>query len=199
MALTPSTMIQPLGAEAPPFFLPDVETGSTVSLENFAGKKALVVVFLSAQCPFVRHVAPELTRLGRDYQSHGAGIVAIASNDADNHPGDAPDQLAAFANDQGFPFPILYDDTQKTAKDYGAACTPDFFLYDSAGRLVYRGQLDDSRPGNDRPLSGADLRSALDAALAGQPVSAEQRPSIGCNIKWKPGNEPVYHGVQPAA
>jgi peroxiredoxin len=191
MPLTPSTMPS-LGAEAPPFFLPDVETGSTVSLEDFAGKKALLVVFLSAHCPFVRHVAPELTRLGRDYQSHGAGIVAIGANDVENYPADAPDKLAAFANDQGFPFPILYDETQKTAKDYGAACTPDFFLYDSSGRLAYRGQLDDSRPGNDKPLDGHDLRAALDAVLAGAPVPTDQKPSVGCNIKWKPGNEPEY-------
>jgi hypothetical protein len=125
--------------------------------------------------------------------------VAIASNDAATNPADAPDKLAAFANDQGFPFPILFDDTQKTAKDYGAACTPDFFLYDATGRLVYRGQLDDSRPGNDKPLDGADLRAALDAVLASRPVPADQKPSIGCNIKWKPGNEPPYYGVQAAA
>jgi peroxiredoxin len=188
-------MRQTLGTEAPPFFLPDVETGSILSLEDFAGKRALVVVFLSAGCPFVRHVAPELTRLGRDYQPHGVGIVAIASNDVETHPGDAPDKLAAFASDQGFPFPILFDVTQKTAKDYCAACTPDFFLYGGDGRLVYRGELDDSRPGNDKPLDGADLRAALDDVLAGRPVTSEQKPSIGCNIKWKPGNEPPYYGA----
>jgi peroxiredoxin len=185
----------PLGAEAHPFFLPDVETGNIVSLEDFAGKKALLVIFLSAHCPFVRHVAPELTRLGRDYQPHGVGIVAISANDAKNYPEDAPDKLAAFANDQGFPFPILYDDTQKTAKDYGAACTPDFYLYDSSGLLVYRGQLDDSRPGNDKPRDGYDLRRALDAVLAGVPVPVDQKPSVGCHIKWKPGNEPIHAGA----
>ena len=194
-----STMLA-LGTAAPDFSLPDVSDGRTVSLADFAERKALLVMFLCAHCPYVVHVRPELARLARDYAGASVGIVAITANDASQYPDDAPAPTAAMARVAGFTFPFLYDETQAVAKAYSAACTPDFFLFDGTRRLVYRGQLDSSRPGRgaDRPgsgaLNGADLRAALDAVLAGQPVNPEQRPSIGCNIKWKPGNEPAYFG-----
>ena len=185
-----------LGTVAPDFSLPDVTDGRIVSLADFSGEKALLVMFLCTHCPYVVHVRPELARIARDYA--GAGLVAITANDAAQYPDDAPAPTAAMVRAAGFTFPFLHDETQAVAKAYSAACTPDFFLFDAARRLVYRGQLDSSRPGRgpDRPgsgaLNGADLRAALDAVLAGQPVNPEQRPSIGCNIKWKPGNEPAY-------
>ncbi len=191
MALTPSTMLA-LGTQAPDFHLPDTVSGKTISLDTFTGKKALLVMFICHHCPFVKHVQTELARLGKDYVQKEVGIVAISANNAAQYPDDAPDQLKIMAKELGFSFPFCYDESQETAKAYTAACTPDFFLFDGQRRLVYRGQLDDSRPGNGKPLNGQDLRSALDAVLASQTVSQEQQPSIGCNIKWQPGNEPAY-------
>ena len=192
-----STMLA-LGTAAPDFSLPDVTDGRTVSLADFSDRKALLVMFLCAHCPYVVHVQPELARIARDYAGKSVALVAITANDAAQYPQDAPAPTAAMARAAGFTFPFLHDETQAVAKAYSAACTPDFFLFDAERRLVYRGQLDSSRPGRgpDRPgsgaLNGADLRAALDAVLAGQPVNPEQSPSIGCNIKWKPGNEPAY-------
>lgn len=188
MALTPSTML-PLGTTAPNFQLPDVVSGKTISLDTFAGKQALLVMFICRHCPFVKHVQEELAKIGQDYVNANVGIVAISANDADNYPDDAPDQLKQLASELGFTFPFCYDESQETAKAYTAACTPDFFLFDGNRQLVYRGQLDDSRPSNNKPVTGQDLRSALDAVLASQPVNLDQKPSIGCNIKWKPGNK----------
>jgi peroxiredoxin len=181
-----------LGTSAPDFRLPDVVSGKTISLDTFAGKHALLVIFICRHCPYVQHVKEELARLGRDYAGKGIGIVAISANDVADYPDDAPDKLAAMAKGLGFTFPFCYDESQETAKAYTAACTPDFFLFDASRALVYRGQLDDSRPGNNKPVTGRDLRAALDAALAGKPVSPKQQPSIGCNIKWKKGHEPAY-------
>lgn len=184
MALTESTMLK-LGTPAPDFSLPDVVSGETVSLSQFAGKKALLVMFICRHCPYVVHVQEELARLGADYADRDLGIVAISSNDADNYPEDAPESLKKQAKKLGFRFPYCHDESQAVARGYTAACTPDFFLFDDKRALAYRGQLDDSRPGNGKPVTGRDLRAAIDAVLAGQPVSAEQRPSAGCNIKWK--------------
>ena len=191
MALTPSTMLA-LGTTAPAFRLPDAVSGKTISLETFAGTRALLVMFICRHCPYVVHVREELARLGQDYAARGIGIVAISANDAAGYPDDAPDQLKAMAKELTFTFPFCYDERQDVAKAYTAACTPDFFLFDANRALVYRGQLDESRPGNGKPLNGADLRAAIDAVLADKAVSAAQRPSLGCNIKWKPGNEPDY-------
>ncbi|MBI2440771.1 MAG: thioredoxin family protein [Lentisphaerae bacterium] len=185
MALTPSTMPE-LGIAAPNFQLPDVVSGRTISLQTFSDKKALLVMFICRHCPYVQHVQEELARLGRDYAGKSIGIVAISANDAENYPNDAPANLKAMAQQLQFNFPYCYDATQATAKAFQAACTPDFFLFDRARHLVYRGQLDDSRPGNNQPVTGAHLRSAIDAVLAGQPITVAQRPSLGCNIKWKP-------------
>ncbi len=183
-----------LGTLAPPFSLPDVVSGKKVSLSDLKNSKALLVMFICRHCPYVQHIKEELAKLGRDTVSKGLAVVAISSNDAKNYPDDSPKGLKAMAEELGFNFPYLYDETQEVAKTYGAACTPDFFLYDSHQKLVYRGQLDDSRPGNGKPVTGKDLRAAIEAALAGKPVSKDQKPSIGCNIKWKPGNEPEYYG-----
>lgn len=194
MALTASTML-PLGNKAPEFQLPDVVSGEAISLETFAGKQGLVVIFLCRHCPFVKHIQGELAKLGRDYQDADLGIVAISANDVANYPDDAPDKLKEMAKELDLMFPLCYDESQETAKAYTAACTPDFFVFDRDRQLAYRGQFDDSRPGNDKPVTGKDLRSAIDAVLAQSPVSEEQKPSIGCNIKWKPGNEPAYYGA----
>lgn len=191
MVATASTM-SPLGSQAPDFRLPDAVTGKTISLDSFAGKKALLVMFLSRHCPFVQHIKDELGRIGRDYSPAEVGIVAISANDVVNYPDDAPEKLKQMAVESGFRFPFCHDETQEVAKSYAAACTPDFFLYDKERRLVYRGQLDDSRPGNGKPVDGRDLRAALEALLAGKPAPVEQKPSLGCNIKWKGGNEPDY-------
>jgi peroxiredoxin len=191
MAETPSTMLA-LGTKAPDFSLPDVVSGRSVALASFAGKKALVVMFVCRHCPYVRHVQPELARLGQDYASRDVGIVAISANDAAAYPDDAPASLRQMAIEAGFSFPLCYDESQATAKAYRAACTPDFFLFDRESKLVYRGQLDPSRPGSGQPVDGRDLRRALDAVLAGRAVDGTQRPSLGCNIKWKPGNAPDY-------
>jgi peroxiredoxin len=191
MARTESTML-PLGSIAPDFKLPDVTTGEFISLSQFAGKKALLVTFMCEHCPFVKNVQDELARLGHDYVSQEVGIVAISANDVSNYPQDTPEHLKAMAQHLNLNYPILYDETQAVAQSYQAACTPDFFLFDADRRLIYRGQLDDSRPGNDKPVTGQDLRAAIDAALAGAPMIVDQKPSIGCNIKWKPGNAPTY-------
>ena len=191
MALTESTMLA-LGTAAPDFQLPDVVSGRTISPADFAGRQALLVMFICRHCPYVQHVKEALARLGRDYAQQSLGIVAISSNDAVNYPDDAPARLKELAKEEGFTFPLCYDETQAVATAYTAACTPDFFLFDKGRALAYRGQLDDSRPGNGKPVTGRDLRGAVDAVLAGRPVSAQQRPSIGCNIKWKQGREPAY-------
>lgn len=193
MARVASTMLA-LGTPAPEFQLPDVVSGETISLASFADKTALLVMFICRHCPFVKHVQNELAAIGKDYQNKSLGIVAISANDVENYPDDAPDQLQQMAKELGFTFPVCYDESQTVAKAYTAACTPDFFLFDADRKLAYRGQLDDSRPGNDKPVTGRDLRAAIDALLAGQPISADQNPSIGCNIKWKPGNAPDYFG-----
>ena len=193
MAMTASTMLE-LGTLAPEFQLPDVVSGQTISLESFAGKKALLVMFICQHCPFVKHVKAELSQLGQDYIPQDVGIVGISANSIETHPQDSPAHLKAMAEESGFNFPVCYDESQETAKSYTAACTPDFFLFDGARRLAYRGQLDDSRPSNGIPITGKDLRSALDALLTDQSVDPNQKPSIGCNIKWKPGNEPPYFG-----
>ena len=191
MALTESTMLL-LGTQAPEFSLPDVVSGKTITPETFKDKKALLIMFICQHCPYVQHVKKEITRLGKEYAVKDAGIVAISANDAKSYPDDAPAELKKMAQALGFTFPFCYDETQETAKAYTAACTPDFFLFDESRRLVYRGQLDDSRPGNALPVTGRDLRAAIDAVLAGKAVSADQKPSMGCNIKWKRGNEPPY-------
>ncbi|MEH2073123.1 MAG: thioredoxin family protein [Nostoc sp.] len=193
MALTASTML-PLGTKAPDFDLPEVISGKATSLSTFAEKKALVVMFICRHCPFVKHIQQELVQLGKDYFTSDLAIVAISANDAKNYPDDAPESLQAFATEQGFNFTLCYDESQETAKAYTAACTPDFFVFDEQRQLVYRGQLDDSRPSNGKPVTGADLRAAIEAVLAGQPVTSEQKPSVGCNIKWKSGNQPSYFG-----
>ncbi len=191
MALTPSTML-PLGTPAADFKLSDVISGKPVTLKDFASKKAFLVMFMCQHCPYIKHIKGELTRLGKDYLSKDIAVVGISSNDADNYPDDSPKELAKFAQTEGFAFPLLYDSTQNIAKSYTAACTPDLFLFNKERKLVYRGQLDDSRPGNGKPVTGRDLRAAIEAVLSDKPVSQEQRPATGCNIKWKPGNEPQY-------
>ncbi len=193
MVKTPSTMLE-LGTSAPDFHLPDVVSGEEVTLHRFSTKKALLVMFICRHCPYVKHVEAELASIGHDYADEDISIVAISSNDAVEHPEDAPESLKEMAEELGFNFPYLYDESQKVAKAYTAACTPDFFLFDAERNLAYRGQLDDSRPGNDLPVTGRDLRSAMDAVLSDSPISSEQRPSVGCNIKWKTDNAPAYFG-----
>ena len=194
MALTPSTMM-PLGTSAPAFELPDTISGRTVRLQDYAGKRALLVIFLCNHCPYVIHVREGLTALGRDYEKKDVGIVAISANDPATHPDDAPQKLGSESKRLGYRFPVLFDESQDVAKAYRAACTPDFFLFDQKHALVYRGQLDGSRPGNSVPVTGSDLRAALDAVLAGKPVANDQKASLGCNIKWRAGNEPEYFGL----
>ncbi|MFO1420763.1 MAG: thioredoxin family protein [Candidatus Competibacteraceae bacterium] len=192
MAQTPSTML-PLGTPAPAFSLPEPATGKTVSLDDFRDASALLVIFMCNHCPFVKHVRQGLIQFARDYQAKGLAVVAISANDVANFPADSPAKMAQEAKTFGYPFPYLYDESQSVAKAYRAACTPDFFLFDAGRKLVYRGQFDGSRPGNNIPVTGADLRAAVDAVLAGQPIAPDQKPSIGCNIKWKAGNEPEYY------
>jgi len=187
----PSTMLA-LGTKAPDFELPDVLTGRTVSIRDFDRKQALLVMFICRHCPYVRHVRSELARLGRDFEDSELAIVAISSNDPTEYPEDAPKSLAEEAREAGYAFPYLFDETQEVAKAYTAACTPDFFLFDADRALVYRGQLDDSRPRNGLPVTGKDLRAAIEAVVSGEPVSDDQRASIGCSIKWRAGNEPAY-------
>ena len=190
MAETPSTML-PLGTKAPPFRLPDPD-GKWTSLDDFKEAPALLVAFICNHCPYVKHLRSQFAALAKEYQARGVGIVAINSNDVENYPEDRPEKMAEEIKQVGYTFPYLYDESQEVAKAYRAACTPDFYLFDRDRRLVYRGQFDDSRPGNGRPVTGADLRAALDAVLSGRPVASRQRPSLGCNIKWKRGNAPDY-------
>lgn len=184
MALTESTMLE-LGTDAPEFHLTDVISGNMTRRDDFNDKTALLVMFICAHCPYVKHIEKSLGKLAADYAGKSIAIVAISSNDADNYPADKPEGLRAQAAANGFTFPYLYDESQAVARAYKAACTPDFFLFDSTRLLVYRGQYDSSRPGNGVPVTGEDLRNAIDTVLAGKPVSRDQRPSIGCNIKWK--------------
>jgi peroxiredoxin len=184
MAFTESTML-PLGTAAPDFSLPDTVSGRMVSLSEVKTDKGLVVMFLCNHCPYVIHVNPEIVRVSKDYMAKGLGFVGISSNDVENYPDDAPDKMKVVAEQLGYPFPYLYDESQEVARAYDAACTPDFYVFDQDLKLVYRGRLDDSRPKNDNPLTGKDLRAALDAVLAGEAVSEVQYPSGGCNIKWK--------------
>jgi peroxiredoxin len=187
-----ASLMLPLGTTAPPFHLRDVVSGQRYSLDSFTGKVALLVMFICRHCPYVVHVQHELANLGRDYEGTGLGLIAISSNDPEQYPDDAPERLKEMAERLGFTFPFCFDDTQAVAKAYRAACTPDFYLFDRDRRLVYRGQLDDSRPGSTTPVTGHDLRTAIDASLAGKPVDGRQKASIGCSVKWKPGNEPAY-------
>ena len=192
VARTKSTMLA-LGTQAPNFELPDVVSGQTVSLATFADKKALLVMFICRHCPFVKRVQGELSKMGKDYANGDLGMVAISANDAQKYPDDNPESLKQMVAEQGFVFPLCYDETQAVAKTYTAACTPDFFLFDGDRKLAYRGQFDDSIADDSAPVTGKDLRGAIDTLLAGKSVSPDQKPSLGCNIKWKPGNEPGYY------
>lgn len=192
MAKTPSTMLE-LGTKAPDFKLPDTE-GQWVSRDDFRGKKGLLVLFICNHCPYVIHIASHLARMTKEYMARGIPVVAINSNDATKYPDDAPDKMKEEKAKRGYAFPYLFDETQKVAQAYQAACTPDIFLFDKNFELAYRGQYDGSRPSNNVPVTGSDLKKALDALLADQKPSAEQTPSIGCNIKWRAGNEPSYYG-----
>jgi peroxiredoxin len=192
MARTLSTMLD-LGTAAPPFRLPATD-GRTVSLEDFKDAPALLVIFMCNHCPYVKHIRSALARVTRDYLAKGVAVVGINSNDVANYPDDSPEKMAEEVKAAGYAFPYLYDEDQSVAKAYRAACTPDFFLFDRQRKLVYRGQLDDARPGNDAPVTGADLTAAVEAVLAGRPLPQEQKASMGCNIKWKVGNEPDYFG-----
>ena len=192
MVVTASTML-PLGTTAPNFSLPDVTSpNQAISLKSYSDKEALLIMFICSHCPYVKHVQAELARLGKDYREKSLGIVAISSNDPAVQPEDAPDRLEQMAERLGLTFPSCFDETQEVAKAYTAACTPDIFLFDNERRLVYHGQLDDNRLGNDQPINGHSLRAAIDAVLGKRPISADQRASLGCNIKWKKGNEPIY-------
>ena len=190
MSLTPSTML-PLGTVAPDFRLPDTN-GKIISLADLKQAPALLVVFMCNHCPYVKLIRDGLAQLGRDYQPRGVAMVGINSNDVANYPADSPAKMKAEAVSAGYTFPYLFDESQAVAKAYRAACTPDIFFFDGRQKLVYRGQFDDARPGNGAPVTGKDLRAALDAVLSGKPAPTEQKPSIGCNIKWKQGNEPDY-------
>src|SRR4051812_42162861 len=192
MVATHSTML-PLGTRAPDFHLPDIG-GVTVSLSDFNVARALAIVFMCNHCPYVKHIRAGLAQLALDYRSRGVAFIGINANDAINYPADGPAKMTEEARAAGYTFPYLYDETQQVAKAYRAACTPDFYVFDGKKCLAYRGQFDDSRPGNNLPVTGKDLRAALDALLEGGPVDANQKPSIGCNIKWKPGNAPEYFG-----
>ncbi len=198
MVKTASTML-PLGTPAPNFSLKNAVDGSTVSLKDFAGKKGLLVIFMCNHCPFVIHLRSDLAKFAKEYQAKGLGIVGISSNDVGAYPQDGPDKMRDEAKSAGYTFPYLFDETQEVAKAYSAACTPDFFLFDQDQKLAYRGQFDDSRPQSGIPITGKDLRAACDAVLAGKKVSAEQKPSIGCNIKWREGNAPGYFTGQATA
>ena len=182
----------PLGTEAPDFSLVDAVSGDKVSLSDFSDKQALLVVFLSNHCPYVQHIRPELARFSADYEDSGLGVVGICSNDPEEYPEDAPDRMKAEAETHGYRFPYLVDEDQTVAATYRAMCTPDFFLFDGDRKLVYRGRFDEGRPGMDVPVTGRDLRAAVDAVLAGEAPAEEQIPSMGCSIKWRPGNEPAY-------
>lgn len=190
MVAVESTML-PLGSPAPAFSLPD-PSGRVMSLDDFRDSPALAVAFICNHCPYVKHIRRQLADVGRDLQAKGAAFVAINSNDVSAYPDDTPDRMAEEVEAVGYPFPYLFDEGQDVAKAYRAACTPDFYVFDAQRRLVYRGQFDGSRPGNDAPVTGADLRAAVEGALGIGPLVTDQRPSMGCNIKWKPGNEPDY-------
>ena len=194
MAQTPSTMLA-LGTAAPQFRLPDV-SGKCLSLKDFDSAQGLVVAFICNHCPFVKHIRPALAAFGKDCVAAGGAMVAISSNDAVRYPDDGPAKMVEEARAAAYTFPYLYDESQEVAKAYRAACTPDFFVFDRDRRLIYRGQFDDSRPGNGKPVTGDALRAALTATLAGRQVPEPQWPSVGCNIKWKPGNEPEYFAVK---
>ena len=193
MVKTASTMLA-LATAAPEFQLPDVVSGETISLDTFKSDKALLIMFICQHCPFVKHIQDQLSKIGQDYSPQALGIVAISANDVANYPNDSPAKLKEMAEELNFNFPICYDESQSVSKAYTAACTPDFFLFDGNQKLAYRGQLDDSRPSTNIPVTGQDLRKAIDLVLQGKPVDFTQKPSIGCNIKWKPGNEPEYFG-----
>lgn len=197
MVKTASTMM-PLGTSAPDFSLTNTVDGRTVALSDFAAAPGLLVIFLCNHCPFVIHLRDALAKFSREYSAKGLAIVGISSNDVGTYPQDGPDKMKLEHAAAGYAFPYLFDESQDVAKRYHAACTPDFFLFDKSRQLVYRGQFDDSRPQSNIPVTGADLRAACDAVLAGRPVSPDQSPSIGCNIKWRPGNEPTYFTGQPA-
>jgi peroxiredoxin len=184
MALTPSNML-PLGTPAPQFRLKDTNSNSHYAYDDLKGNKGTLVMFICNHCPFVKHTIDEIVKVANDYRVQGIGIIAISSNDAEKFPQDGPEMMAEFAHVHKMPFPYLYDESQEVAKAYDAACTPDFYLFDNSGKLVYRGQLDDSRPGNNIPLSGTDLRNAIDAVIYNRTIAEPQKPSIGCNIKWK--------------
>jgi len=193
MVLTPSTMLD-LETQAPDFRLLDVVSGQIISLASFQDKTALLLMFICCHCPFVKHIEQEISRLSQDYQHKSLGIIAISTNDASKYPDDSPENMKFMAQKLRFNFPFCYDEAQEVAKSYTAACTPDFFLYNNSRKLVYRGQLDDSRPSNQIPVTGADLRRAIDCLLDQKIIDFPQKPSIGCNIKWKLGNEPDYFG-----
>lgn len=193
MSATPSTMLE-LGTEAPDFELPDALTGDQISLDDFEHSEALLVIFMCNHCPYVKNIKKGLVELANDYPDEDLSIVAISSNDVDKYPEDGPEKMAEDARNFGYPFPYLFDETQEVAKAYKAACTPDLFLFDEERKLVYRGQFDDSRPGKDQPVTGNDLREAIDLLLEEGGIVEDQTPSMGCNIKWKPGNEPKYFG-----
>jgi peroxiredoxin len=191
MARTPTVQLE-LGYKAPAFELPNVVTGNNTTLNDVSGKKGTLVMFICNHCPFVIHVMDELIQIGNDYNDKGIGMVAISSNDVSTHPDDSPEKMKKLALKKEFPFPYLYDESQEVAKAYTAACTPDFSVFDADGICVYRGQMDDSRPGNDQPVNGRDLRKLFDDLIAGNAIDSNQKPSLGCNIKWKAGNEPSY-------
>ena len=193
MVLTPSTMMS-LGTKTRDFELLDVATGKKVFLHSFKKRRGLLIMFICRHCPYVKHLEKELAQFGKDYAGSDVGIVAVSSNDAEKYPDDAPAKLKEMAQNLSFTFPFLYDESQAAAKSYQAACTPDFFLLDSDLKLVYRGQFDDSRPGNSLPVTGKSLRAAVDDLIAGRSISNVQKPSLGCNVKWKPGKEPDYFG-----
>lgn len=190
MALTPSTML-PLGTPMPDFSLPDTQ-GGMVSPGDFVDNHAIVVIFMCNHCPYVKHIQTDLAKLAEEYQNRGVAVIGINANDVERYPDDSPERMREESARAGYTFPYLYDATQEVARAYRAACTPDFFVFDRERKLAYRGQMDDSRPSSGKPVTGRDLRAALDAVLEGQPVPADQKPSVGCNIKWKPGNEPDY-------
>jgi peroxiredoxin len=192
MARVPSTMLE-LGTPAPDFALPEPSTGNTVSLSDFSGKP-LVVMFICNHCPFVKLIAGKMAEVAVEFQQQGVGFVAINSNDVANYPDDSPEQMREFIDEYSVSFPYLFDDSQEVAKAYQAACTPDFYLFDAGHKLAYRGQFDAARPGNEQPVTGADLSDAIKALLGNLPLPQEQTPSLGCNIKWKQGNEPDYFG-----
>ncbi len=193
MSAVNSTMLE-LGTKAPKFSLPDVLSGETYSLEKFKGNKAVLIIFMCNHCPYVKLIKESLVEYAADYMPKGVGVIAVSSNDIENYPDDGPEKMKEDAERLGYPFPYLFDESQEVAKAYKAACTPDLFLFDENLELKYRGQFDDSRPGNDIDPTGADLREATDKVLSGETVPEDQTPSVGCNIKWKKGNEPEYFG-----